>query len=132
MSQSGLPSQPTWRYQVPGGWIYHGSLPNAVFVPDPTVDLLGFAQILAAIADLATELRAMSDTQDTIAAEIATLKSNMTGLHTAVQEIQARLTTALAAAANAGTDPAALSDLHAINADLAGIVTGLSPPALTA
>lgn len=68
----------------------------------------------------------MSGTQDTLAAEVAALKGNMTSLHAGVSDIQSRLTAAIAAAGT-GVDPAALADLHAINDDLAGLVAGLAP-----
>lgn len=70
----------------------------------------------------------MSQTQDTIAAEVAALKSNMGDLHTAVSGIQARLEAAIAAAGGS-TDPSVLSDLAGVNADLKSVVGSLSSSA---
>lgn len=97
----------------------------------PTVEVPGALDLLplirADICSLTTKVHTMSETQDTLAAEVATLKTNMALLHTGVADIQTRLTSALAAAANAGADPAALSDLHGINTDLASVVAALAP-----
>jgi predicted nucleic acid-binding Zn-ribbon protein len=85
------------------------------------------AKILAQLAAILTEIRKMSATQDNLATEVATLKSNVAALHSGVSDIQARLDAALASAANSVTDPTALTDLHSINDDLKSMVASLAP-----
>lgn len=85
-----------------------------------------FAALRIVLANITQRIIRMSDTQDTVVTEVAALKANVASLHTGVADIQARLTAALAGDVN---DPTVVADLHAINADLAGVVAGLAPPA---
>ena len=125
------------RFDVPGGWIYFGGpLPSPVYVADPSAwakqpNDPRLDQIVAGIASIQQEITRMSETQDTIANEVVTLKSNMVGLHAGITGIQGRLDAALAAAA-ATTDPAVLTDLQAVNTDLKAVVDGLAPAAAAA
>ena len=125
------------RFDVPGGWIYFGGpLPSPVYVADPSAwakqpNDPRLDQIVAGIASIQQEITRMSETQDTIANEVATMKTNMANLHSGVTDIQARLAAAIAAGTG-NTDPAVLADLTAINADLVGVVAALAPSAAPA
>jgi hypothetical protein len=98
-------------------------MPRHLFHFD-TPDDPRFDRALELLREIQQELHTMSETQDTLAAEVATLKSNMAGLHTGISDIQTRLAAALA---SGGGDPAVLADLHAINSDLEAVVAALAP-----
>lgn len=96
-------------------------LENQPALPDRRLDI-----ILGLLEDLMERVEKMSQVQDTVAAEVATLKSNMVDLHAGISGIQSRLDAALAAAA-ASTDPTVLADLHGVNTDLQSVITALAP-----
>lgn len=83
-------------------------------------------EIIGLLEIINRRMQHMSDTQDTIAAEVATLKDNMTKLHAGVTDIQARLAAALAGDTS---DPQVVSDLHGINNDLASVIAAMAPAA---
>lgn len=92
--------------------------------PDRRTDI-----VLGLLRNLIEKVDNMADVQDTVAAEVATLKASMVDLHTGVSGIQARLEAALAGAGGSSTDPTVLADLHGINDDLKTVVAALAPPA---
>lgn len=87
-------------------------------VEDPRIDL-----VLSLLRDIREDIQTMSET---VRSEIAMLQTNMTNLHAAVANIQARLAAAISAAGNG--DPTAVADLQAINDDLVAVVASAGPP----